>query len=147
MKKKYALSLFILYCLIMLILLFARDRRIAGMDHLRQMAVSYNLIPFHTLRHYCYLLTLDAHRTHAIVNLVGNVVMFLPLGALLPLVFPRLQKLWKTCLVTLLIMYLVETAQILTLTGFFDVDDLILNLLGAAIGYGCFRILQKKPDL
>ena len=40
---------------------------------------------------------------------------------------------------TLGIMLAVEVAQLFTLRGSFDVDDLILNLLGAAIGYLIYR--------
>ena len=46
--------------------------------------------------------------------------------------------------VTLLIA-VVETTQLFTLLGSCDVDDLILNLLGAALGYGIYNRI-KKPD-
>ncbi len=142
-RKKQIKLLFAAYCAAMLLLLFVRQPGSAGDGYWAQVAGSYNLIPLRTLRHYCFLLTLDAHRRHAVINLVGNVVLFIPLGFLLPAVFPKLRRLLRTLLAALVIMYLVETAQIFTLLGFFDMDDLILNLLGTAVGYGWFRLVNK----
>ena len=46
--------------------------------------------------------------------------------------FPKASLLKRICL---LVMLAVETAQLLTLLGSFDVDDLILNLFGMILGY------------
>ena len=39
----------------------------------------------------------------------------------------------------------VELTQLFTLLGSCDIDDLILNVVGAAVGYGLFKCLTKKP--
>jgi glycopeptide antibiotics resistance protein len=64
------------------------------------------------------------------------------LGFFLPMVFPKLRLWWRTWLATLGIMIAVELLQLLTLRGVCDVDDLILNLAGGAIGYGIFALFQ-----
>jgi len=79
----------------------------------------------------------------AIVNLFGNIALFVPLGYFLPRLWEGLRKWWRTWLATLLVMTAVELTQLFTLRGTCDVDDLILNLLGAAIGYGIFCLFKK----
>ena len=65
-----------------------------------------------------------------------NIVMFIPLGILLPLLHPRLQKAVWTIGVAALFTLTIESVQLLTGYGIFTVDDLVNNLLGAIIGYG-----------
>lgn len=65
-----------------------------------------------------------------------NIMMFVPLGMLLPLIHPRLQKARWTIGIAALCTFSIETVQLLTGFGNFVVDDLFNNLLGAIIGYG-----------
>lgn len=142
--RKWNMMLFGIYCVLMLWLLFDRPGYIDGIPYWEQLRPNLNLIPFRTLRLFSGLL--DDHRPHlvrsAVVNLAGNVVMFIPLGLFLPLIFFRLRKLWKTLLSVALIISAVEIAQLFTLVGSCDVDDLILNLLGAAAGYGFYKLIR-----
>ena len=62
----------------------------------------------------------------------------------MPAAYPVLARWWKTLSVTIGAVVAVEITQMLTLLGTCDIDDLILNLLGAAMGYGCFLILRKN---
>ena len=138
-SKKKSLApwlLFLAYCIWMLWLLF--DRELSE--------PSINLEPLRTIRLFIRVLLYDSSEYNirlAIVNLFGNIILFVPLGYFLPRLWAGLQKWWRTWLVTLLVMTAVEIIQLFTLRGTCDVDDLILNLLGAAIGYGIFRILKK----
>ena len=129
-------ALFAAYCVWMLVLLF--DRELSE--------PSINLEPLRTIRLFIRVLLYDPSDYNirlAVVNLFGNIIMFIPLGYFLPRLWAGLQKWWRTWLMTLLIMTAVEITQLLTLRGTCDVDDLILNLLGAAMGYGIFRVLKK----
>ena len=129
-------ALFAAYCVWMLVLLFDRE----------QAAQEMNLEPLRTIRLFIRVLLYDPSEYNirlAIVNLFGNIVMFIPLGYFLPRLWTGLRKWWRTWLATLVIMTAVELAQLVTLRGICDVDDLILNLLGAAIGYGLFCIWKK----
>ena len=136
MKKHKWKILFILYSALMLWLLFDRagfDPALPYWDQLR-----YNLTPFHTIKLFWRILP----NASAIINLCGNVIMFIPLGFFLPRIFPALRKFWRTLLTTTLIIAAVEFAQLFTLLGCCDIDDLILNVMGAAIGYGIHKIIK-----
>ena len=71
-------------------------------------------------------------------NVVGNIVGFVPVGILLPLLFVRLRSWWKTTGTIFLISLLFETTQLITGWGLFDVDDMILNTAGGWIGFYIF---------
>lgn len=135
---------FTLYGAVMLWLLFHRAGYVEGIPYIRQLKM--NLIPFQTIRLFWQLLGSPRYRLQAIVNLGGNVVMFFPLGFLLPRVFPPLDRLWKTLLATALIITAVELTQLFTLLGSCDTDDLILNTLGAAVGYGLHRLFPGASE-
>lgn len=163
MKKLADRAVFAVYIAVMLWLLFHRsmpDTTAPDFFYWSWVAENINLQPLHTIRLFWNVLAepqgyidrmglawYEANRQHAIINLGGNVFMFLPLGFFLPQVWGALQKLWKTLLSAALIMTAVEIAQVLTLRGNCDIDDLMLNLLGTAIGYGLFRLIRshKKP--
>ena len=142
-KKRIWPFLFGLYCALMLLLLFDRTGYDAGLPYAEQL--KYNLLPFETIGRFLRLLgsSQGGLRTHAFINLVGNVVMFIPLGFFLPKLWQKQRKLWRTLLTTVLIILLVELTQMFTLVGTCDTDDLILNTLGAAVGYGIYKILIK----
>jgi len=142
-RRKVHIALFAGYCAVMLWLLFHRSGYTEGIPYLQQM--KFNLIPLRTLK--LFIRLLSHHRPQlvesAVVNLAGNVIMFIPLGIFLPLVFFRLRKLWKTLLWAALIISIAELLQLLTLVGTCDIDDLILNLIGTAAGYGLFKCIRK----
>lgn len=69
-------------------------------------------------------------------------LMFVPFGLLLPMVFPRLRACWKTLLAALGITVLIEVLQYFTGRSA-DIDDVIMNVLGAVMGYGLFALLNK----
>lgn len=76
----------------------------------------------------------------SISNIVLNILMFVPLGYLLPKVIKRANKRTKILLVGFFLSLMIETTQLLTHRGWFDVDDLIYNTIGAWIGF----ILHEK---
>ena len=146
-QHKFHTVLFGIYCALMLRLLFDRPGYVVGIPYWEQVKSNLNLIPFRTLKLFSGLLS--DHRPHlvqaAVINLFGNVIMFIPLGLLLPSLFSKLQRLWKMLFAVTLIIIAVEILQLFTLVGSCDVDDLFLNLIGAALGYGLYK-LTRKPD-
>lgn len=145
-KNRFWNIMFCLYGLLMLWLLFDRSGAIEGISYWDQVGMSINLTPLFTIRKYIRLLdsTNAALVRVAVINLYGNVLMFVPLGFFLPKVSAKQRKLWKTLLTTALIIMLVELLQLFSLRGSCDVDDVILNVLGAALGYILYKILPKK---
>ena len=74
-----------------------------------------------------------------IENLAGNIILFVPFGILLPLAF---KTNGKTILFGFLASCFIEAMQFAFAMGAADVDDIILNTLGAVIGY-LFYIIAK----
>ena len=70
--------------------------------------------------------------------MVSN-VGFLPFGFIVPVMHKKMESFWKVSLLGFMFSLCVETIQLITKVGCFDVDDLMLNTLGAMIGYGAFR--------
>lgn len=66
-----------------------------------------------------------------------NIIMFTPLGFLLPLLWKKAEKMWVTVVVSLCLTGGIEVFQLLTGTGIFELDDLVHNLLGSMFGYFC----------
>ena len=145
-KNRIWVILFGVYSALMLWLLFDRAGYAEGIPYWEQASENLNLVPFRTLRLFAGLL--DSSRPEyvraAVINLGGNVIMFIPLGFLLPRVFEKLNRFRNVLLTTALIITAVEIIQLLTLVGSCDIDDLILNAAGAAIGYGLHKL--TKPD-
>lgn len=100
-----------------------------------------NLMPFEWIRH-----PYEMGMERMARQLVLNVLMFVPFGVLLPVVFQRLRSFWKTALCALVITVCVETLQYFTGRSA-DIDDVIMNVLGGMAGYAGFfflnRLLQK----
>ena len=79
----------------------------------------------------------------AILNLGGNIALFVPIGLLLPLVFRNLA--WRVSLALALALGLaVEALEVGFHLGIFDIDDLILNSLGVVIGCWASRALVSR---
>ena len=76
-------------------------------------------------------------------NLVGNVLVFIPYGFLLPKAYPSCGKWWRTFYCAVGFVMCIELFQLFSAFGAFDVDDIILNVLGALIGYSVFAVLRK----
>jgi len=99
-----------------------------------------NLVPFATIKLYWNA----RHQTENVwLNLWGNVIGFIPLGMMLPLLFKRLNSFVSTAFCVFLFSLAFEIFQLLTMLGIFDVDDLLLNTLGGAIGFILFWLLVK----
>ena len=75
-----------------------------------------------------------------------NVLLFMPLGFFLPVLWQRFRKLRWTVLFGFCTSLLIETLQLFTFRAT-DVDDLILNTMGVVLGYCMFLIcswLRRK---
>ena len=132
--------LFFIYGLLMLWLLFIRHRGIPMADYWAQLAERVNLVPFSSmggmLRALWYNPYPDVLWT-VVYNIGGNIAMFVPLGFFLRSLFPKCRSFLRCMAAVAIIMTTVELCQLFTLRGFCEVDDVMLNVLGAAIGW-CF---------
>jgi glycopeptide antibiotics resistance protein len=102
-----------------------------------------NFVPLKTI---WPLLSGRANSWIAMVNLVGNIVPFMPVGFLAPLVYPRMT--WRTSLVLAIGTGLsMEIMEVVFRVGIFDVDDILLNALGVMMGYWVFACFDRRRDL
>ena len=146
-KNSKHILFFLLYSALMLWLLFGRIPNSIGQPFGAYFWSHINLVPFRTIRRFSRLLVPPVRRVFlrmAINNLLGNILMFVPLGYFLPRLFVGLRRLWRTALASCIIMSLVEILQLLLMVGTCDIDDLILNTLGSVLGYGVFRICNRN---
>ena len=96
----------------------------------------YNVVPFREIKRFWIYVT----------NLLGNVVGFVPFGFMLPLIVRRARGFFLITLLGFALSLFVEVVQLITKVGCFDVDDLILNTLGAAVGYILFAVCHLIDD-
>lgn len=107
-----------------------------------------NLVPFSSIAE-AFLSTSEV----ALGLIFLNILMFVPMGIFLPWVFPKVDRLYKAVLISFGATLLIELLQVLLPGGrAFDVDDIILNTFGGAIGYSLFALgsmfaKKKKPLL
>ena len=73
---------------------------------------------------------------------VENVLLFIPYGFACPWAFPWLRGFFRNTFAAFVTSLGVETIQLITGRGYFQVDDILTNVLGAVIGYAIFRILD-----
>lgn len=67
--------------------------------------------------------------------LIFNIIMFIPLGILLPLTHKRFQKLLYTLSVGFILTFVIEILQRITAFGIFELDDIFNNIIGTLVGY------------
>ena len=144
--------LFIIYCIAMLLLLFARRRAFIAESYREQLKMNLNLIPLETIRRYVYVLRYNSNPymlKFAHFNIAGNVAAFIPFGFFLPCLFDKQRKFFVFIASVVGTVSAVELTQLFTLRGSCDVDDLILNLIGSLMGFLLWRIafrLYKKKS-
>lgn len=105
-----------------------------------QQEYHYNLVPLREIWRfikYRHVLGWGA----VLINVVGNVAVFVPFGGAVPALFPKVQSFVQVMILSFSASLLAETMQLILKVGCFDVDDLLLNTLGGCIGYGVYSLL------
>lgn len=74
---------------------------------------------------------------------VENILLFLPFGALLPATVPQLRRWWCCIYAAFATSMMLETLQLLTERGYCQLDDVVTNTFGAAVGYLAFAIVRR----
>ncbi|MCP9622635.1 VanZ family protein [Nocardia otitidiscaviarum] len=90
--------------------------------------------------------TLSDTPTRAVVQIVPNLIVFLPLGFFLPLRVPRLANVWTMVALGAVLSASLEFAQYAFRLGrFSSVDDVLMNAAGAGIGALLSAAYAKRP--
>lgn len=134
---------FAFYLLLLLLILFRQ----------RHSVRSFNLVPFRRI--FSYLTGIDLIsgtedpaflRGFALSNLLGNIVIFIPLGVYFTLLNPK-KGIWRNTLLVMAVSAAVEMAQFAFQLGIGDVDDVILNGIGGLLGVllckGLYRLCKE----
>ena len=95
-----------------------------------------NLVPFVHLLEYNYA-------GNAFINVAGNVLMFVPTGIIVPILYKKFDSFPMTVMAGFLLSLAIELSQLFTPDRVTDVDDLIMNTLGAAIGFGIYYLVKR----
>ena len=103
----------------------------------------YNLKLFTEIRRFIVYRNTLGMRT-VIVNLVGNVAAFMPLGIILPILNQKNARFFRIFFVSMFFSGLIEFLQLVYHVGIFDVDDILLNTCGAVLGYFVYLLLRHK---
>ena len=122
---------FIVYISLVLYFVFFSDHygRVTGFTEFR-----YNLTPFSEINR--YLIYRESFTwENLITNLAGNILVFAPFGILVPIIRRKKTGFFYVFFLTLCFSLFIETVQLVTKVGVFDVDDLIMNTVGGILGY------------
>lgn len=83
------------------------------------------------------------------LNLFGNIAAFVPFGFFIPVMYPKCRSFLYTIFFSFEFSLLVETIQLVSKVGSFDVDDLLLNTIGGALGclaFFCLNGIRRRYD-
>ena len=138
--NSFVLSTTLAYTALLIYWMFFGFERITYTDY------NYNLIPFKAICSFFeantgYVKNMSDMAKkefwYFAVNIFGNIGVFIPFGILLPILFNGCFK--KACVVFGIGILMLETAQLISRRGVFDVDDILLNTIGFIIGYAMLR--------
>ena len=132
-------TIFLIYCFVLVYVLFLSRGTRDGFTFAEYMRRFTNFIPFKTIVEYVQRY-IDGYRNLSVLNLLGNLALFVPMGMALPCLFKKLNRFWKVTLTVLGMVVIVELVQGVLRVGSIDVDDVIFNVVGAMIGYGIIMI-------
>ena len=105
-------------------------------DMAKMIPFRINLVPFVHMTDY-------AIKREAVLNFVGNVTMFIPIGIVYPIVYKELNTHWKVIAAGIGFSLCIEILQLPFFDRVTDIDDLIMNSFGYVIGYGIYLLVGK----
>lgn len=76
-------------------------------------------------------------------EIILNILLYIPLGYLLPFIFTRLKP-WQVILIAFVCSALTEISQLVFKIGMFEFDDMLNNTMGCAIGLLMYMCIVKR---
>lgn len=107
-------------------------------DRLKE-GIGVNFVPFRTIRNY---LKYSSDTDNVVVNILGNILMFVPWGFGLPLLWEKFRSVFKVTFVSFALPIFIEFVQ-LFIGRSVDIDDVILNFAGGMIGGLLYLIFSR----
>lgn len=106
-----------------------------NIDNLSYSIATIQYIPFSTMYN-----SLNNELWTFIYPVFGNMLWFMPLGFISPLINNKFSNTTKLLILSFLFSSSIEILQFIFNSGISDIDDIILNILGALLGYCIYRI-------
>lgn len=147
--RKGLLKIFIVYSILIMTLLFldGNFRMYTWRKNVNIFSKEYfqnfcNIVPFSTIINFFDKSAKGYLNTRILItNILGNILIFAPYGFFLPTIFEDKFKSSKNFILGMIvIVFVVEVVQFLTGLGSFDIDDIILNTLGAVMVFLIFKV-------
>lgn len=134
-----SLIILIIYVFIVIYFVLFSDRmgRADGYSTYR-----YNLVLFDEIRRFVKYRE-NVSTISFIINIFGNLVVFFPIGFLIPIWRTKPTGVIRIAGFSFLFSLFIESVQLVAKVGVFDVDDLFMNTLGGIVGWICYFISIK----
>lgn len=87
-------TIFLIYCFVLVYVLFLSRGTRDGFTFAEYMRRFSNFIPFKTIVEYVQRY-IDGYRNLSVLNLLGNLALFVPMGMALPCISKKLNRFWK----------------------------------------------------
>ena len=100
-----------------------------------------NLIPFKVITETYTAVFVDGYFNYFLINFVGNIVMFMPIGFFVPLLWQNI-SFKKAIVIGALSSLFIEICQLPQARGT-DIDDIWINTLGCILGFGVYIAFKK----
>ena len=152
--------LFIIYFLLLITVLFLNNEyRMYVFQNINMLSKEHfemsNIIPFATIIDYISrLVSNEINASIVIINFATNLLLFAPMGFFIPMLYSdRIKNIKQFAILMIIITLIVEVLQFITFRGSTDIDDIILNTLGAVIVYIIMKtrfvkkLLKKVIDI
>lgn len=138
-KHKPIFTTLIIYTVLILFFLFFSFGRL---DAAVNQEYRFNLIPSNI--YLWFPTSLDLGHLKLWFFNIGNFAGFIPFGVLIPILYPC--KFFRFISLFFLSILIIETVQMLTFLGSFDMNDAIVNTLGAAVGFCAYKTGFRFTD-
>ncbi len=137
--------LFAVYVSVMLwMMIFGRIGTVVFDSYKDYLKDHTSFVPLRFVFDYISSVPTDGIYNYRLRNIIGNTVLFMPLGFFLPCLLKKICSLKKLLISVTIIILAIELVQLFFVLGSFDVDDIILNCLGASAGYWLYGHIRQK---
>lgn len=137
--RKLGIVCFVLYLVLLTYFLFFAEEM--GRSPGNRQGYTYNLVLFKEIkRFWMYRRTLGIRAVF--LNLVGNMLAFMPFGFCIPEIWDEVNQWYTVTFLGFIFSLCIETTQLVCRVGSFDVDDLLLNTIGALAGFVAFTLAK-----
>lgn len=140
-KKKYVFGgILIIYLLFVIRIIIFKDIPLTSVFNFMGRTREINIIPFTSI--FDFVLAGTATFKQVLTNILGNIVIFIPLGIMVPILFNK-KKFVNIVVIGGCISIFFELVQFILAIGVSDIDDVILNICGGVIGWFIYYVIGK----